>query len=200
MAAQSPPSAPGRQVRLPQIARGIDSVNETSQTIIMQLIARLFGEAWEHRRQRHRTLVLAGGLAAAAVAAGLSAAHFGAPKTAVYKFEPASSALRSHDLLIVTEGSDRVTRSQYAIGVTLKRPATSVTATVNGVAVTLEPFPLQIVHRAAVTFAGRRGPVAGVSIGGPTGRPATLTAELQITFGDGTRVITSFRKRFPHGI
>ena len=98
----------------------------------MKILSALFGEAWDHRRRRHRLIGASLILAAAAIAAGLligTAAVLQPVSSArAYRLEPASNVLAFHMGSTGRTSLERGVRTGIVIG--LKRPAYSVVAMV----------------------------------------------------------------------
>ena len=118
----------------------------------MELVARLFGEAWEHHRRRHRTLriSLGAGLIAAAVTGGALAGRHQASQTGSGLRREGSSSLvaRSYTSLDPDqELGDRcavlnsVACDTLTLQLQLKHPAKSVIASVGTRTTTLTATP-----------------------------------------------------------
>jgi hypothetical protein len=165
------------------------------------------GQAWEHRGRRRRGIAAGRLLIVLAVAGGLLVGCAGAapaeqPFGSRYHFEPRSRVLVSGAAFFVSRlaGRDRV-----VVTIVLRRPPTSVVASVNGRVTDLHAFTSTIVRRSKTGFTGERSlagitherPMPGVP---PRGPSVKLAVRLLITYGDGSRVATEFREDFKHGI
>jgi hypothetical protein len=118
----------------------------------MELVARLFGEAWDHRRQRHRTVVVSLGIAAvvAAITAGLltsgpqSGSASGVVRSEVssrfvgetYTSLDPDQQLRDHCAVLNSVACDTLT-----FQLELRRPAVSVVASMGNRVVKLLGTP-----------------------------------------------------------
>lgn len=188
----------------------------------MDLVAKLFGEAWEHRSKRRRTFGLWGLLIAATVGVGLLAGRFDrtpAVHGSVYPAEPASRVVARTSLAYVPDAhlgdhcavvNSLACDSMYVL-LTLKKPAISVVAVVGGRSLTLKrgyagvPAP-------PLEFATPPG--TGTQFSGTLNPSGTLRAvkkqkrdfptswrhhydfvRLRITYRGGTRVSTLYRSQ-----
>ncbi len=118
----------------------------------MELVARLFGEAWDHRRQRHLAVVVSLGTVAvvAAIVAGLlTSGHQGRSTNAVVRNEDSSrlvaetytsldpdQQLRDHCAVLNSVACDTLT-----FQLELRRPAVSVVASMGARVVKLLATP-----------------------------------------------------------
>lgn len=167
----------------------------------MELVSRLFGEAWAYRRRRHRAVGAGVLLAVAAVAAGLAVGHgSSAPGSGsyggAYRFEPARSVIAESSIAVGGDGPfQRVT-----VSVELNSQATSVVAFVDGRGAHLRPLSADA--GPSVGFAGglklpsELAPAAGV----PGAHGGSVIVRLRITYPDGSRVGTAIGAHFKHGL
>jgi hypothetical protein len=167
----------------------------------IELVSRLFGEAWEYRRSRHRAIAAGGLLAIAAVAAGLIVGHSqGAPTQrstgGKYRVEPSSSVITSWSLSVGGSGAFQ----RVGVSLVLKDQATSVVASIDGQTADLRSLLPQ--DSSSTVFAGRFKipnafpPRAGV----PAGHGGLVSVRLRILYTDGSRVSTSLSAHFKHGL
>lgn len=168
----------------------------------MELLSALFGEAWDHRRRRHRLIGASLILAAAAIAAGLligtaGRAPAGTPAARAYRLEPASNVLAFHMVSTARTSLERGVRTGIVIG--LKRPAYSVVAMVQGQSAQLRSLSSRNGVLTDIAFAGSFWPAslrAVTQVGQHSAHVATvnLLIRLRITYRDGDQVATSYRQ------
>ncbi len=179
---------------------GTDFQDDIAETITMDLVARLFGEAWEYRRRRHRALVAGILLVGIAVAAGLLLGRGGnkltKPALAVsFRSEPSSRVLAFHNVILVGSLSSDAT----VVTVVLKRPGASVVASVDGRVIDLRSFTSEVVHRPNTGFTGKLKSARTSNQG--VGIPAsgkTVAVRLRISYPDGSGIATGFNEHFKH--
>lgn len=168
----------------------------------MELVSRLFGEAWEYRRRRHQAIAVGVLLVMVAVAAGLFVGrHQNVPTQNSskdgYRPEPSRSVINSSVLGLRGAGAFQ----RVWIDVGLNNQATKVIASFDGEAVDLHTRGLPRGTPSA-QFVGSRNipntfrPRPGV----PSGHSGLLTVGLKITYADGSRVSTSISAHFKHGL
>jgi hypothetical protein len=189
----------------------------------MELAARLIGEAWEHRRQRRRTLgagLVVVVLAAAVVVGVLIGRWQSQPGVAGYPSEPSSSVVAQTFSSLTPDGElgdhcailNSVACDTAAFDVQLKRAAISVVASMGSRVMKLEPIPRgdgfpapgEITAAGSAPWTGFFGDLQ------PSGTPnivrhqtraplernqggTHLSIRLLITYADGGRVTTSVR-------
>jgi hypothetical protein len=182
--------------------------------VLMELVSHLFGEAWAHRRRRHRTvatgLVLVTLAIVTGVLVGRAVNRSGTQSVGRRAAEPASRVVAAKTVLLIGMPGDH-----YALAVTvvLKRPATSVVAFLNGrvialrpfTSTSLRPFTSTVVRHPMTGFTGElrfattnQVPPIRTALGPLDGPSLNLGVRLVITFGNGSRIETGFRQEFQH--
>jgi hypothetical protein len=170
----------------------------------MELVARLFGEAWEHRRRRQRAVVAGLLLVVIAVVAGLLVGRGGSISAkgglaAGYRSEPASRVLASHNVQLIGR---RGSFERVGVTVVLRHPASSIVASVGGRAVVLRSAKINPRPLAGTGFAGELTSrmTSQIDEGSPASPGRAMTVRLRVTYPDGSRVAAEFQARFKHGL
>jgi hypothetical protein len=201
----------------------LDIPNDITETSIMDFVAKLFGEAWEHRSKRRRTVALWGLCVAAAVIVGVLVGRTRTPagQTAAqpangYRAEAAAILVDRTSLEFVPDeqlGDHCAVLNSLAcdaihVLLTLKNPATSVVAFIGGRSITLKrgyagsPAPLEYATPAGTgtQFSATLEPSGTIRVVRNQRRdpPSAWrghyeSVRLRITNRDGTRVSTHYR-------
>jgi hypothetical protein len=194
----------------------------------MEFVHRLMGEAWEHRRRRHQTIGIVLVLAAimvGAIYAGRSDQSSRQPFGSAFRSEPAAAVFAYHGLAYPLSAPTPITTCKasapqnascepFLFSVVLKRPATSVAVSFDGLTAELKQsrvkpgttiggvkvspgtlftglLPTVRLETASIPPRARTAP--------PIRHQGDATFRTVVNFGDGHEVSTKFRYHLRKG-